>query len=373
MKNIYTFTNRKAIELEARQWLIKFDNGVEPSQPDIRALREWIDRSPAHRVELVRISAFWHNANVLSELAVPLHSNAQSRWDRMRTLNPLLTFNRSAGFAVAAVLTIAVTLTLFLSQQSHTSTNGIYATAIGELQVHTLADGSVIQINTDSQLQVSYSDSLRKIRLIRGEAHFNVIRDLDRPFEVYAGEGVVTAVGTGFSIRLEEDTLKVTVSDGRVDLALAVEYPEGTHATDSHGREGAGVYKSVHKKIGSLSKGQSAIFNNQAIHSEDRNSDDGSSIPKINTLAEQELTRLLSWREGYLVFAGDPLSYVVDEVNRYMPVTIEIADPTLSQLRIGGRFKVGELDAMFEVLETSFGVQVSRVDDQHFQLLPAPQ
>ena len=70
--------------------------------------------------------------------------------------------------------------------------------------------------------------------------------------------------------------------------------------------------------------------------------------------------------------SGDPLSHVVDEVSRYTPVTIDIADSTLRDLRIGGRFKVGELDAMLDALKT-FGIQVSYLDDQYIQLLPAQQ
>ena len=247
--------------------------------------------------------------------------------------------------------------------------------------MQTLADGSVVQINTDSQVQVDFSDTLRKIRLMRGEAHFDVTRDPDRPFEVYAGKGMVKAVGTAFSVRLSQDYIKVTVSEGRVDLAAIVEDPIETRAelSASEARPGAERAhrsdKPLPTKIGSLGHGQRATFSNQAIRAEYRGSDDsGSSIvPEINTLAEQELARQLSWREGYLVFAGDPLSYVVEEVNRYMPISIEIADPTLNQLRIGGRFKVGELEAMFDVLETSFGIQVSRLDDRHVQLLPAQQ
>lgn len=345
---VYKLADRTTIAEEAREWLIRLDGDDEPSQADIAALNEWVGRSPAHREELSRISAFWNDANILTELSIPLNSRPRRQKPR-----------RLAAAAAVCLLGIGVALTVWLYPQSMVAANGIYATAIGELQVQTLADGSIVQINTDSQVQVDYSDSLRKIRLLRGEAHFDVSDDPDWPFEVYAGKGMVKAVGTAFSVRLSQDKVKVTVSEGRVDLAVVAD------------RVNSQKYQPVLETIGTLGHGQSAVFSSQAVNAERRDGGIGSIVPEIDTLAEQELARRLSWREGYLVFAGEPLSYVIDEVNRYTPMTIDIADPALSQLRIGGRFKVGELDAMFDVLQSSFGIQVSRLDDQHIQLLPA--
>ena len=72
------------------------------------------------------------------------------------------------------------------------------------------------------------------------------------------------------------------------------------------------------------------------------------------------------------MFVGDPLIEVIAEMSRYTTININIPDPALQQLRVGGRFKVGELDAMFDVLQTSFGIHVSHLDSQHIQLQSAP-
>ena len=88
----------------------------------------------------------------------------------------------------------------------------------------------------------------------------------------------------------------------------------------------------------------------------------------MNTLQEVELGRQLSWREGFLVFNAQPLSQVVAEVERYTPITIKILDEDLNALRIGGRFKIGEMDAMFDVFENSFGITVDRVDGKNVHL-----
>ena len=62
-----------------------------------------------------------------------------------------------------------------------------------------------------------------------------------------------------------------------------------------------------------------------------------------------------------LTFAGDPLVVVVDEISRYTTVSIEITDPVVRATRIGGRFPIGETDAMFDALEANFGLQVTRL------------
>jgi transmembrane sensor len=371
MSNVYSFDERKTMEAEARRWLVKLDGDDEPGAKDIAELREWVARSPLHRQELLRISAFWDDANILTELSIPLHSKAQTRSEPSpgwlaRLLRPAPAL-QLAG-VVAVVCLLAVTLVPWLQTQSITATNGIYASAIGELRDQVLADGSVVTINTDSQIEVDYSDAVRKVRLLRGEAHFAVASDPDWPFEVYAGNGLVTAVGTAFSVYLDDNEVTVTVSEGRVDLAAAVE-PGGAVISGS-----GGAKIMAHKKIASLGIGQSAVFHNRVIIADLAGSHavDSDLLPEITTLTEQQLSRKLSWREGYLVFSGDPLGDVIDQVNRYMPTTIEIVDPGLSEIRIGGRFKVGELEAMLEVLESSFDIQVSRLSDQYIQLRYAP-
>ena len=377
MASVYTLADQKTIEQEAREWLIRLDGGDEPSQDDIAALREWVDRSPAHREELTRLSIFWNDANILTELSIPLHPKAVNTG--LGFVSALSAFKRVGAVAVVCLLTVGIAMSIWLHPSEDTVTNDIYATAIGEIQLQTLADGSVIQINTDSQVQVDYDNGRRKLWLLRGEAHFDVAHNPNWPFEVYAGKGMVKAVGTAFSVRLRKDKVKVIVTEGSVDVATLVDEPTAVETTlsthDASGlKENKGdMYKPVLKKIGTLGEGQTATFSNQIIHV-DQSPDDksyGSLIGDVTTLAQQELDRQLSWRKGYLVFAGDPLSHVVDEVSRYTPVTIDIIDPALRQIRIGGRFKVGELSAMLDVLEASFGIQISRLSDQHIQLLPA--
>jgi transmembrane sensor len=358
MDNISQFEDPNTLEHEARQWLVRLDRDEPLLEQEKQALQLWMARSPAHQQELTRLAEFWDSSNILAELLIPMHqvaaasrryhSNSRSPWG---LINRFLTPRGGAVLAMGLLLAV-FTLRDYLMPVPLDASNGIYAAAIGELREETLADGSVLQINTDSQVQVDFSEQVRKIRLLQGEAHFEVAHNTEWPFEVYAGKGMVKAVGTAFLVRLEEDRLNVIVTDGRVDLVATGAVENDSSKPPDSVTEALPALK----KVGSLSQGEGALFSPA----------DNSKAHKV--LAQKEMARQLSWREGYLVFEGEPLSIVVAELNRYLPIDVEIADQTLGDIPVGGRFKVEELDALFGVLETSFDIRVIRSGDQRIQL-----
>jgi transmembrane sensor len=182
----------------------------------------------------------------------------------------------------------------------------------------------------------------RDIRLVKGEALFEVARDPDRPFRVYAGNGLVRAIGTTFTVYLKDsDNVSVTVAEGEVELATVSVPDVKQRAGDTADVPAAPLAK--------IKAGQIATFSLD--------------IESIQTLEHAELSRRLSWRDGMLRFDGEPLSEAVQEVSRYTTQKIVILDPALRDLRIGGYFRVGETEAMFEALESSFGVRVERINE----------
>lgn len=377
MENVINFVERKTIEAEARQWLIRLDGDGELSPEDKAALQAWIQRSPSHREELQRISSFWNEANILTELAIPLQPKVsepvQPPPSLFKSILELFPFNGVTTTATVLFLSAAAIFAAWYLPKIQEASNGIYATAIGQLHMEKLTDSSVVHINTDSQVQVDYSDTVRKVRLLRGEAHFEVAKNTRRPFEVYAGNSMIKAVGTAFSVRIREDHISVIVDEGQVELALkpTLLTPSPTTSVEE---STTGIHSPALKnpplvKIGVLDQGQSATLDNQRLLSDqDHHALSVDELAQVESIAKPELDRRLSWLDGYLVFAGEPLNEVVKEVNRYTPVVIEIIDPSIRQIPIGGRFKVEDLDALYEVLETSFGIRVSRSDDQHIQL-----
>jgi transmembrane sensor len=352
MKTVVDFPDRITVEAEACAWIAQLDGDQPPSPEDAAALREWINRSPLHRAEMERLSELWSDINILTELAIPLDKSQgnQARGVLSWFFAPIATRGRAVATATMLVVGIAAVFTFWLQNESNRPINLVYSTEVGEQRLATLPDGSTIELNTDTQIEVDYDRKRRKIRLLRGQAHFDVAHNPNRPFVVYAGTGRVRAVGTAFSVRLRGTDIEVTVTEGRVALESVEKAGTSSGSNDVQFPEPAA-------ELAVLQAGQSTTFNHE--------------VDVIRSIEEAEMARKLSWRDGMLVFSGESLEYVVEEVSRYTPISIEFTDPELRDLRIGGYFKVGEIEALFEVLESNFGVQVSHISDEIVQFSSA--
>jgi transmembrane sensor len=209
------------------------------------------------------------------------------------------------------------------------SSGDVYTTRVGEFHRVTLSDGSSVAINTNSEVRVRYTNSLRQVELVRGEALFRVAKNAVRPFDVNVGRTKVRAVGTEFSVRLHgenaDNQVDVVVSEGRIAInpPSRQTYPAGTVATVRNGRV----------------------------------------IATTHHLAD--ITSRLAWTDGRLVFQGAKLSEVVKEINRYNLRQFEVADPDIASLRIGGTFEANDPEGFAKALDRSLGIK-SRVEEQPF-------
>ena len=353
MDNIHRLTPAEDIEQQAADWLVRLDGDRAPSATELDELKAWMQRSPAHKEQLKRLTQYWHKANLLTELSFPLPGSKRPNGllaNLRYQFRQLFTNSWQATTSLGAALTLSVAVAtgLLLVNQDGVSGNGIYETRIGEQNTITLVDGSVIQLNTDSHIQVNYEDNQRNIVLMAGEAHFEVAKDRSRPFVVKAGDGMVRAVGTAFTVRINPEALKVIVTEGKVALvAVTKVLPETTELEVTQ----IAQIQTTQPDRGYLVQGQSVEFKPQA---------DTGLGNQIQQLKKDDLDQQLAWRKGLLLFAGQPLSEVIEEVNRYTKLDIQIIDTEIANISIGGQFKVGETEAMLKVLETSFGISVSR-------------
>ena len=371
-ENIYPFPDRSTIEEEAAAWLIKLDGDTGLSEADQRALRKWLIRSPLHREELDNLAAFWGQMNVLTELAVRLGKpETQVKPDAFNSAQRVqFSLNRAGVAAAVLVLGIAIVFTSWFTPDSLTISNGLYTTVMGQQQTATLVDGSEIQLNTNSQLVVAYNEQYRNVYLLQGEAYFSVARNPDRQFRVYAGNGRIQAVGTAFSVRLKDQDVEITVTQGRVMLAS---FNALNSATLRPGTNNEPLFiRDVHdadraENLSSLEAGQSTTIKRRVINE----SIVQTSLDAIQTIDQQEMARRLSWRQGLLIFAGETLEEVVDKISRYSTVSIDILEPEVRAIKIGGQFRIGETEAMFDALEENFGLHVTRISDYRVQLTVA--
>lgn len=363
-ENIVDFPDRERIAEEAAAWLIRLDGDEPLSGIEQERLREWMAQSRRHREELRELAKQWNRLNVLTELAVPLdHPHGGTSGGKPGA------FRFAVIAAAVAVLGVALGALLLtrLEPPPSSAADGLYATAIGQQRTTTLVDGSVVVLNTNTQIEVDYGEAFRDIRLLQGEAHFTVARDTARPFRVHAGDERIEATGTAFLVHIKDDGIDVAVTEGSVALKSMTRGVPEAPATrrEIRNRAPGGTadlgQDRYDQLLGTLEAGQLATIRSTV----DRAAERVSTLEAVRELRAEDMARRLSWRSGVLLFTGETLSQAVREISRYTAVSIEIADPEVGEIRIGGRFPVGETEKMFAALETNFGLEVTHLDPNH--------
>jgi transmembrane sensor len=340
---VVEFARQTSIEQQARRWLIRMDADKPLSKAEQKQLKEWLSSNPAHRDELVRVAQFWNQANVLTQLLGFVYPEERKRVAGQGTSRFWAAF-LAGGAVLASVLTVCFGL------QSLNKTVALtYETAIGQQKTIFLSDGSSIQLNTNTRVDVTSTLQARQLRLSRGEAFFTAAPDPNRMFKVLVGNSVVRAIGTEFAIHLEGQTVNLVVTKGAVEVSSAT---DTKLFSDPSSIEGA----SPQSDLGRLEAGEATRF------------EGGSVGIQIEKLSEQELQRRLAWQEGYLAFSGEPLADVVTQLNRYSTIQLSIGEPKLKVLPIGGNFKIGDLDGVLDLFQSTLGVRARWEGDHHVVL-----
>lgn len=225
--------------------------------------------------------------------------------------------------AVIAFCAFAVALTA----HSGDAVSETYATDIGEQRMITLADGSLVTLNTDSAIEVAYSPRARHVSLARGQALFEV-EQAGTPFVVRAGDSETRALGTRFEIYLRRADVAVTLLEGSVAVS----------STES-GRPDSDITV--------LKPGERLEI---AI--------DGEQI-----LSHVDPATVLQWRSGMVQFDAVTLAEAIKELNRYSETRIRVLDPNLASERLSGTFPMGQPEEFVSSLSLFLPVRVERSDD----------
>ena len=343
---VLAFPSAKRIDRQAAEWMAKLD-AEAPTETERAAFKVWVNERPEHRQAFEAMIDLWGDMNVLSEVVLPRelrehsHNSKQAQND---PAEPALSLWRRGGMVAAcAVLLFAVWLLPNLGHEQ----SQLFVTGIGEQRRIELADGSQVLLNTNSRLQVRYSDTRRHLNLQQGEAHFEVAHNPARPFEVYAGSGLVRALGTAFSVHINKLLVEVTVTEGVVELDSADkpsrEPPEIT-ATRVDGKtqdKGEGVQTF---EVGLQVSAGNVLTYDRAV------------LDQVELMLVKEIEKQLSWHQGLLVFEEEPLDKVVAEIGRYTELKIVIPERETRQMKVGGLFKVGDTEALFEALREGFDI-----------------
>lgn len=342
MNNVQVFSSKQDVHQQACEWISRFDRGLSPVEK--KSFSDWVNISQTHRQCLFDVAQTWDELSVLNELSAlfPLRDN---NIRRVNSLSKRMITGIAASFALVALGSLAWLMNAQLtSVMDDSSLLTLQAnTIVGEQRVLSLVDGSLIHLNTDSIVTVDFSDSHRNVHLLKGEAHFEVAHDEQRPFIVKAAGNTVTAVGTAFNIQINNPhQFELLITDGKVLVENKSQSPQNLESADSSNPlDGFGEL---------MIEGQKAVVK---LHS----------IQQL-IMSDEQVKNDLAWQQGMLVFHGEPLEEALLEISRYTSIRFTLADEQVKNRKVAGYFKAGDIQGLLFALENNFNIIYSKPDEK---------
>lgn len=310
------------IEETAARWIIKRDSEHWTGADQVE-LERWLDTSVSHRDSFVHLQAAWDNVGLLKRRDVkralgewlPATARRSRRWE----------LSQVKDMAIAASLLLGVALAV----GAYLRGGEDYSTPVGG-HLTVPIDGSVITLNTDTELRVRFSKSKRYVRLIRGEAFFQVNADPERPFTVQVGDEQIVVLGTEFSVWDKPGALHVAVVSGSVRVAGSSSTLSwiGSRVGVGHGAVDEGAAAQTDANV--VTAGMVAEVDEAGT--------------RVSLKPVEGIERDLAWRQGLIEFNRASLPEAIAELNRYHTQKMVIADSSLATITLGGVFYVKDID-----------------------------
>lgn len=333
---------RREIAEQAAEWLVANRDEPEPSRQ--AAFVAWLRADPAHAQaysDALRMNSMLHRAArpvppveelvALARTAQPSNvsdiTQARAPAAQAPAALPSPSRRRWLYALAAAVIPVVGLLPLWMNTRHPEPPVAVepgehFATGHGQLLAQTLADGSVLNLDTDTAVTVRYQRSARRIDIEHGQVVFEVAHDPARPFQVTAGSAQVVAVGTRFDVYLQGESTVVTVVEGRVTV--------GTPAGQARTPLLVGPGEQVRVVQGELPAAPTAV----------------------------DPARITAWLHRQISFRHEPLAQVAAEFNRYTTTPIQIDSEAVRALPVSGVFNVDDTDSMVAFLRSLPGVRV---------------
>ncbi len=342
-------------------------------------LEAWLAAAPAHRETFARAAAIWQGAAraadapeliaVRADALESLRAANRGRWARIRGESGIGRLARSASFfvsrrrpgpeaesglgpglrrdtagfewwraafALAACFALVLIGSFFLLRD----TAQLYETGIGERRIVRLEDGSRLSLDAATRIEVAYGGERRTLRLLSGRAKFDVAHDPLRPFSVAAGDRLVVATGTSFSVELVRGQMRVILYEGNV--AVFQQPPDG------------GPPRRLRGPSGQAEADRALRPGRELVAALDRS---------LAAVVVVEPTRSLAWENGVLSFNDEPLARASERVNRYSALQVRAGDEAIAGLLVSGLFNAGDTEGFVDGVTALFPVEARREGD----------
>lgn len=355
MSNIHQLNNDiEELRLDAASdWIAKIDRQL--SDDEKASLQMWLAVSPKNAEVLFEVAKLWDKMDDLSRLSDLFPNNVGTR-------------NKLPAWASAMAASVIFAITVGLYQGGFTffgqgkqepsalvSMQMNYQTQTGESNTFNLPDNSKIVLNTNSFVQVKYTDKARIIELQRGEIHIDVAHDNTRPLSVIAGGKVIQAVGTAFNVEVRQKLVELIVTDGKV---LVGQNKRSSGENNIETIDIDALAKKLPKNSMAISKGEKVDLDLTGKQPE--------KVIKVDAI---DVAASLSWRQGNLIFRGESLAYAMEEISRYTDIEFELTNETeLANIQVAGMFKTGDVTGLLDVLSRNFNIQYERVSPDKITL-----
>ncbi len=285
------------------------------------AFHSWRNRTPAHAAAYEEVVALWNDPALRSAATRAARGSIPFKPHRSDDRRFPSWFRRTAIAAMIAGLVVLTSLQLGLPVRFLAD----HSTSTGEQRMVQLSDRSRVTLNAQSAIDEAFDESTRRVRLLKGEAFFQVTHDQHKPFLVDGGGVAARAVGTAFVIRKESDGIRVTVAEGIVELAPLLPAWPAMRLT-------AGQQVSV-------------------------------ATDKAGPVREVDVRQTTAWLKGRLVVEDARLGDVIEELRRYHPGMIYVWDRSLSEIRVSGSYNLADPTAVLLALTETLPVRMARVTD----------
>lgn len=306
----------ETVQQQAERWFARL-RSEGCSTAEHRQFNAWINTDAAHAMAYAQTERLWNELGGLSDdadLGRARHAARRSAQDSVDRAAR----RRRLAIAASFVGALVVAMSLWFLR-GHASTQR-YATAHGEQRSVTLADGSRVVLNTDTVLDVRLDARVRNVRLVKGQALFDVVHDASYPFVVHANGNTISDLGTRFDVDDAGRQTTVTVLEGLVNVERG-------------------------RRVAQLGRGQQLVAGD-----------------RVWRRATADLATAASWSRGQLAFSATPLAQAIASANRYTEEQLVIADPRLESIKVSGEFRIGNTQAFLRALESAFPIRVEQSD-----------
>lgn len=329
----------ESVRRQAAEWIVRRDRGL--SARESIEFELWLAADERHAFAIESSHAAWTLLDrIPDEVGQRFSAVAVARRARRRLA-------AWGALASAAVLALAW-LGLRPVAAPVAAVPVVTAGAPSNPRILTLADGSIVRLNSGGEVVERFTDGERRVELVRGEAHFAVAKNPARPFVVRAGSIEVRAIGTAFNVQLQSAAVAILVTEGRVALEQAAQLPRDD-STPRIDDAAANPPSAVRPPMSELAAGQLAVVSLAPASP-------ATSVAVVD-LSRDEIARALAWQDPLLRLGGATLAELATEFQHRTGYRLVLADPALADLRVGGRFRADDIEGFVRLLEDNYGVE----------------